>query len=215
LHPDPEWLTAFSSKYGSYPFMVMPFGLSVAPSYFQRFINEILGEFFAKNEIAYLDDILIPSKTLEENMDLTHKVKVKLLKCNLRAKIQKCEFFTRSTQFLGYIIGSSSLGIKEGTVTSIKKWLMLRTVHDLQSLLGFANFFRQFIRNFSEIVQLLEETVMGKFDQKGRKGIQQTYKIMSAFEHLKTVFISIENKHLYLPQQDDQPVLKATASLVA
>jgi Reverse transcriptase (RNA-dependent DNA polymerase) len=117
MHPDSEWLTTLSSKYSSYSFRVMSFGLSVAPSYFQRFVNKILEEFFVRDVIAYHDDILIPSKPLKDNIKLTHRVIEKLLKHNLLAKIQKCEFFACTTQFLGYNIGSSSLGIKEGAVT--------------------------------------------------------------------------------------------------
>jgi Reverse transcriptase (RNA-dependent DNA polymerase) len=215
MHPDSEWLTTVSSKYGSYSVREMSFGLLVAPSYFQRFVNEILEKFFVKDVIAYLDDILIPSKTLKDNIELTHKVIEKPLKHNLRAKIQKCEFFARTTQFLGYKIGSSSLGIKEGAVTTIKKWLMPKTIHDMQSLLGFTNFFRQFIRNYSEAIRPLQETVKGNLDRKGRKLILQMDNLINAFKRLKTIFFSFENTYLYLPHQNDQLVLKADASLVA
>jgi RNase H-like domain found in reverse transcriptase len=85
----------------------------------------------------------------------------------------------------------------------------------MQSLLAFTIFFRQFIRNYSEAIRQLQETVKGNLDWKGRKLILQTDNLINAFERLKTIFISIENTYLYIPHQKDQLVLKADASLVA
>src|SRR5260370_34227597 len=60
---------AFQTRYGSYEWRVMPFGLSNAPASFQRFINDILGDLLDVCTIAYLDDILIYSDSLDKHKD--------------------------------------------------------------------------------------------------------------------------------------------------
>ena len=77
----------------------MPFGLTGAPATFQRFINDALREYLDRFCSAYLDDILIYSKTKEEHLQHVRQVLERLRRAGLYAKLSKCEFFVEETKF--------------------------------------------------------------------------------------------------------------------
>jgi len=78
-----------------------------------------------------------------------------LHKAGLYAKVEKCEFHSESVEYLGYILSSSGLTMSNDKVKIIQDWLELKKVKDIQSFLDFANFYRWFIFNYSDIVILL------------------------------------------------------------
>ena len=78
-----ESKTAFQTRYGSYEWRVMPFGLSNAPVSFWRFINKVLGELMDVCTVGYLDDILIYSDSLENHQDQVWEVLQHLQKVGL------------------------------------------------------------------------------------------------------------------------------------
>ena len=87
-----EWKTVFKTCYGSYEWLVMPFGLTTSVAAFQRFINDILGDLLDKCIMVYLDDILIYSDNLKEHKEHIRKLLRCLRKHGLYAKANKCEW---------------------------------------------------------------------------------------------------------------------------
>src|SRR5436190_21190108 len=87
-----EFKTAFHTRYGHFEYLVMPFGLCNAPGSFQAYINDVIREFLDKFAVAYLDDILIYSDSLEEHILHVHQVLQKLLSHDLYVKLEKCQF---------------------------------------------------------------------------------------------------------------------------
>jgi hypothetical protein len=80
------------TKYGSFEWMVMPFGLSNAPSAFQRFMNDIFADMLDVCVVVYLDDILIYSSNKATHRQQVKEVLHRLRKHGLYAKPDKCEF---------------------------------------------------------------------------------------------------------------------------
>ncbi|KAL0172895.1 hypothetical protein M9458_033206, partial [Cirrhinus mrigala] len=99
-----EWKTGFVTPTGHYEYRVMPYGLSISPSVFQTFMNEVFREFLHQFVVVYIDNILIYSRNLAEHRQHVQQVLHKLCDHSLYLKLEKCEFHRPSVQFLGYII---------------------------------------------------------------------------------------------------------------
>lgn len=144
-----EWKTAFRTRYGHYEYTVMPFGLTNAPATCQALINNVLRAHLDRTVVAYLDDILVYSRTLEE-----HKIHVKeVLEClrqaDLQLKPEKCEWHKEEVEFLGFTVGRHGVKMSETKVQVVKDWPTPKTVKNIQEFLGFVNFNRRFIKDYS------------------------------------------------------------------
>ena len=115
-----EYLTAFRTRYGLFEYNVMPFGLTGAPSTFQHYINDSLREYLDIFCTAYLDDILIYSESLSEHQDHVRKVLTRLRKAGLQIDIEKCEFHTQETRYLGHIISIEGIKMDSKKIKTVK-----------------------------------------------------------------------------------------------
>ncbi|KAJ1602544.1 hypothetical protein NDA14_006435 [Ustilago hordei] len=154
-----EWKTAFGTQLGLYEYLVMPFGLANAPAHFQSFINDIFRDIIGIYVVVYLDDFLIFSDTEEAHVKHVTEVLTRLRSNRLFAKLSKCEFHTKTVEFLGYIIKPTGIEMDPEKVCTVKEWPMPESIHDIQRFLGFANFYRRFIAHFARIAKPLTALV--------------------------------------------------------
>ncbi|UTT92125.1 hypothetical protein NDA17_004071 [Ustilago hordei] len=154
-----EWKTAFGTQLGLYEYLVMPFGLANAPAHFQSFINDIFRDIIGVYVVVYLDDFLIFSDTEEVHVKHVTEVLTRLRNNRLFAKLSKCEFHTKTVEFLGYIIKPTGIEMDPEKVRTVKEWPMPESIHDIQRFLGFANFYRRFIAHFARIAKPLTALV--------------------------------------------------------
>lgn len=155
MHPDAEELTTFRTRYGSYKFKVLPFGLTNGPSTFQRFINDTLMGYLDDFCSAYIDDILIFSDDLDSHHDHVKKVLARLRAAGLQADIKKCEFHVSKTKYLGFIVGTDGIAVDPEKTDVVRRWKEPTTVRGVQSFLGFCNFYRKFVREYGRIAKPL------------------------------------------------------------
>jgi hypothetical protein len=150
-----EFKTAFVTTEGQFESLVMGFGPSNCPAHFQSIMNEIFKSLLGKAVEIYLDDIVIYSLTIEEHW-IHVKQALEILRLNkLFCKLEKCSFGSQSISFLGYIISNRGISMDPSKIRSILDWPAPTSLKQLQEFLGFCNFYRRFIPNFSPITRPL------------------------------------------------------------
>ncbi|KAL0182333.1 hypothetical protein M9458_021708, partial [Cirrhinus mrigala] len=154
-----EWKTAFSTTSGHYEYLVMPFGLANSPSYFQALVNEVFRDMLNRWVIVYIDDILIFSNSYAEHVQHVRSVLQRLIEHQLYAKEEKCQFHQESIAFLGYVISPEGVAMDDNKVNAVRNWPRPKTLKELQRFLGFSNFYRRFIRNFSTVAAPLTSMI--------------------------------------------------------
>ncbi|KAI3354688.1 hypothetical protein L3Q82_019179, partial [Scortum barcoo] len=148
-----EWKTAFNATpLGHFEYLVMPFGLTNAPAVFQALINDVLRDFLNRFVFVYLDDILIYSRNLTYLIisSMSARCSQRLLENRLFVKKEKCEFHASQVDFLGFIIKEGCVQADPAKVRAVAEWPIPTNRKLLQRFLGFANFYRRFIRNYSQ-----------------------------------------------------------------
>ena len=147
-----EWKTAFWTCYGSFEWLVMPVGLTNAPGSFQWFLNTIFADLLDVFVVIYLDDILVYSQDEKEHVTHVSEVLQWLQKNGLYAHGKKCFFHSDSVDYLRHFISPDGLKMDPDKVKVIQNWPEPQKVKDIQSFLGFANFYRCYVYNHSDIV---------------------------------------------------------------
>ncbi|GBG80611.1 hypothetical protein CBR_g31071 [Chara braunii] len=169
VHPDDQYKTAFRTRYGHYEFIVMPFGLTNAPATFQRCMNDLFRPWLDRFVVVYLDDILVFSRTLEEHQGHLRQVLEKLREANFKINAKKCDWVKTQVLYLGHVLDGDNVKPEDSKITVIRDWPTPRTLTELRSFLGLANYYRKFVRNFSTIAaplrRLLRKETIWKWDK--------------------------------------------------
>ena len=152
-----EWKTAFKTKEGLYEWLVMPFGLSNAPSTFMRLMTEVMRPFAGKFVVVYFDDILIYSRSPDEHETHLQAVCAKLQSEQLVANVNKCAFLRPSITFLGFVISAAGIAVNPGKTAAIRDWPVPKSPFEVRSFHGLAQFYRRFVRNFSSLAAPLTD----------------------------------------------------------
>ncbi len=177
-----EWKTVFNTPKGHYEYQVMPFGLVNAPDIFQVLINDLLRDMLDKFVFVHLDDILTFSRCSQEHVRI---ILSQLLKNGLFVKLEKNEFHVPTVSFFGFIVSSGNVQMDSGKIRAVLNWPQPFSAIEVQHFLGFADFYRRFIRNFSAIAEPL--TALTK---KASSPFKWTERTSHAFDRLKQLFTS-------------------------
>jgi len=152
IQPEDEWKIAFKTKDGLYEWLIMPFGLSNAPSTFMRVMTLLFRLFIGKFVVVYFDDILIYSRTQKQHMNHLRQVLCTLQAEKFYANSKKCDFCTKRIIFLGFVISFEGVSTDSEKVKASTEWPQPQTIREVRSFHRLATFYHRFIKNFSTIM---------------------------------------------------------------
>ena len=145
----------FRTRYGHYEFLVMLFGLTNAPTIFMDLMNRVFRSYLDRFIIVFIDDILMYFKSKAKHTRHFTLVLKKLREYRLYAKFSKCQFWLDQVSFLGHVISAQGILVDPQKVAAVENWEQPRTVTEVRSFLGFAGYYRRFVKDFSAIALLL------------------------------------------------------------
>lgn len=197
--------TAFSTPFGHFEYLRMPFGLKNAPATFQRLMNSVLVGLINKICIVYLDDILIFSTSLKEHLDSIKRVFKRLRETGLKIQVDKCNFLKRETEFLGHVLTPEGVKPNPNKIKVIQELKLPNTLKQIKSFLGVTGYYRKFIRDYAKIAYPIT-----RYLKMGMKINENDPNYISAFEKLKNIIS--EHPILKYPDFNKKFVLVTDAS---
>jgi hypothetical protein len=161
---------------------VMFFGMCNSPSTFQAMMDDIFSDLIDENiVIVYMDDIFLFSKYRSSLQTNTKRVLQRLQDNDLYLKAKKCEFEKEKIEWLGMVIEEGKISMDPGKLKGIHEWPIPTTIKQVRGFLGFGNFYRRFIRGFSEIAKPLNDLLKKdqKFDWNSDHALRQILHMIS------------------------------------
>lgn len=157
LHSDVRKFTAFTYDGRTYQFCVVPFGLNISNTAFGLALEAVLN--IRVNDMddqlsdlhIYVDDLLISSTNFSEHLAGLTMMFQKIKMSGMTLKLSKCEFLRQEIKFLGHVITPSGMSMNPSKLCAIHEFPVPRNKKELQSFIGFCNFYRKFAdRSFAE-----------------------------------------------------------------
>ena len=179
MHPEDKHKTAFSTPFGHYEFLRMPFGLRNAPATFQRLMDQVLTGIQGTDAFIYLDDIVIYGSSLEEHELKLERLMKRLREAQLKLQPDKCEFLRPEVVYLGHVISKEGVRPDNKKLVAVREFPRPQNIKNVRQFLGLAGYYRRFIKGFSDIAKLL--TILTKKDTPFHWGEKQ----QDAFENLR------------------------------
>jgi len=161
--------TAFSCSEGHFEFLRMPFGLCNAPCTFQSVVQSILSKENNKTCLIYLDDIIVFGRTKEEHNQRLKLVFEKLFAAGVKLSFKKCQFLRPEVKFLGHTISENGVATDPQKTEAIKNWKIPQTMKDLSTFMGFASYYRRFIKDFASIAKPMESVLRREKTARNKK----------------------------------------------
>lgn len=203
LAADDRPKAAYSTREGIFQPTTMDFGMRNAPAIWQRAMNMIFDGLLWERCLIYMDDLLVYSRTFEQHMENLEQCLIRCRQHNLKLRPTKCLFFQEKIPFLGHQVSGDGVEMDAKKVQAIVDIPPPETATKLHSFVCMAQYYREFLRDFANIVRPLRELV-----------VAPTYKWESihqdAFQKVKELLL--QNVVLAHPYPDKPFILECDAS---
>jgi len=185
MTPFAQKVSAFVSPIGLFEYTRMPFGLSNAPATFSNLMRKVLSTLQNRSIFAYLDDVLIATKNVQDHMEHLEALLHRLCQVGLTIQPKKSFLFRREIQFLGFIVSESGLKPDPSKLDAVQKFPLPKTITELKGFHALCSYYRRFIKDFAKICQPLTNAFRGK-----PRLLIWTQPMLDAFEDLKRAMVS-------------------------
>ena len=184
MKPEDKEKTAFATTMGLFQFTVMSFGLANAPSTFERLMENVLRGLQWEECLLYMDDIIVPSKTIQQGLERLEHIFQRLRTANLKLKPSKCSLFQTQVGFLGHIVSENGIATNPDKIAAVKNWVTPKNSKETKSFLGLCSYYRRFVHGFAKLARPLH-----KVSEKHTK-FQWTQECQQSFDKLKAALVS-------------------------
>ena len=173
-----------------------------------KLMNQVLGPLNWKEAIVYLDDILIFSSNIPEHYKRIKNVFKRIKESGLKISPSKCHFMRQEIKFLGHVINQNGIHTESTKIEAIKNFERPKCIKKLRSFLGITNYYRRFIKNYTDFSKILESLCGSNM-----KKLIWTDDCEAAFQSLKEQLIKAPV--LIFPDFTKEFILDTDASLIA
>ena len=123
-------------------------------------MNDILRNLIDTGDIvAFMDNILVGTENKKKHNKIVEEVLKRMEESNLYIKPEKYVWKVKEIDFLGLVIGTEEIKIKEEKIAGVLEWPRSKIVKEVQKFLGLANYYRQFVKDFAKLAKLLYRLV--------------------------------------------------------
>ena len=151
MEPCDREKTAFVCPLGFYEYTCMPQGVTNAPATFQRLMERCVGSMNLQEVLAFLNDLIVFSQTLEEHETRLGQVFDRLRNFGLKLSPEKCSFFCKSVSYLGHIVSEDGIGCDPSKIEAVRDWPRPCNMRQLKSYLGYCGYYRRHIFAYGKI----------------------------------------------------------------
>lgn len=196
--------TAFNTPWGLWQFRRLPFGVVNGPAQFMRAVDEILGEYKWNFVLAFIDDLIVYSETLEDHIKHLNLLLARLKEQHVNLNPEKVQFFKNKVKYLGFVIEDGKVSPDPDKLKALEGYLQPWNVKDIQRFLGFAGYYRQFIQDFSKIAKPLTSLL-----KKGTN-FDWTDNCQESFDTLRVELLNVQA--LKLPDLNKEFIIQTDAA---
>jgi len=138
----------------------MFFGLTNSPATFQIIMNDILKDLINTGEVAvFMNNVLVETENEKWHNKIVEEILKRMEENNLYIKPEKCIWKVREINFLGLVIWLGEIKMQEEKIAEVLEWPKPKMVKEVQKFLGLANYYRQFVKDFSKIAKPMHKLI--------------------------------------------------------
>ena len=139
MHPDSMSKMAFITPDGHYEFLRAPFGLANAPAVFQWVIDKMLGDMQNESVLAYMDDLLVPSTSVQSGIAQLERVLQLVADAGLKLNLAKCSFLKGKLEYLGHEISGDGVRPGDKKIQAVSNFPIPENAHGVRQFVGLAS----------------------------------------------------------------------------